>query len=90
MFVLAGLGTPILQQVSLFFVLPLLFAGVALVHGMVGLKKWPGALLVIFYASLLSPVVTQIVVFAAIADSWYDFRSRLRPKSGPPDSSQDS
>ncbi|MGB4247217.1 MAG: hypothetical protein WBJ75_05800 [Pseudohongiellaceae bacterium] len=90
MFVLAGLGTPILQQVSLFFVLPLLFTGVALVHGMVGLKKWPGAVLVIFYASLLSPIVTQIVVFAAIADSWYDFRSRLRPKSGPPDSSQDS
>lgn len=89
MFVLAGLGTPILQQVSLFFVLPLLFAGVALVHGMVGLKKWPGAVLVIFYASLLSPIVTQIVVFAAIADSWYDFRSRLRPRSGPPDGSQD-
>ena len=88
MFVLAGLGTPILQQMSLFFVVPLLFAGVALVHGMAGLKKWPGAVLVIFYALLLSPVVTQIVVFAAIADSWYDFRSRLRPKSGPPDGSQ--
>ncbi|MDP1931070.1 MAG: hypothetical protein Q8L60_06415 [Gammaproteobacteria bacterium] len=82
MFVLAGLGVPLLQQLSLFFVMPLLFAGVALVHGMVGLKKWPGAVLVVFYASLLSPVVTQIVVFAAIADSWYDFRSRLRPKQG--------
>ncbi len=80
MFTLAGLGTPVLQPLTLFFVLPLLFAGVALVHGIAGLKKWPGAVLVIFYVALLSPIMTQILVLAAITDSWYDFRSRLRPK----------
>lgn len=80
MFTLAGLGTPVLQSLTLFFVLPLLFAGVALVHGIAGLKKWPGAVLVIFYVALLSPIMTQILVLAAITDSWYDFRSRLRPK----------
>lgn len=80
MFTLAGLGTPVLQPLTLFFVLPLLIAGVALVHGIAGLKKWPGAVLVIFYVALLSPIMTQILVLAAITDSWYDFRSRLRPK----------
>jgi len=80
MFTLAGFGTPVLQPLTLFFVLPLLFAGVALVHGIAGLKKWPGAVLVIFYVALLSPIMTQILVLAAITDSWYDFRSRLRPK----------
>lgn len=80
MFTLAGLGTPVLQSLTLFFVLPLLFAGVALVHGITRLKKWPGAVLVIFYVALLSPIMTQILVLAAITDSWYDFRSRLRPK----------
>ncbi len=80
MFTLAGLGTPVLQPLTLFFVLPLLFAGVALIHGIAGLKRWPGAVLVIFYVALLSPIMTQILVLAAITDSWYDFRSRLRPK----------
>ncbi len=80
MFTLASFGPPALQQLTLFFVLPLLFAGVALVHGIAGMKKWPGVVLVIFYVALLSPIMTQILVLAAIADSWYDFRSRLRPR----------
>lgn len=79
LFALGSLGAPVLQQLTLLLVLPLLIAGVALVHGMVGLKKWPPASLVIFYLALLSPITTQILVLAAIVDSWYNFRARMVP-----------
>jgi len=78
--VLFMLGTLVaqLQTVVMYLVIPLIFAGIALVHGIVGLRRWPVAVLVIFYASLLSPVMTQLLVLAAVIDSWYDFRSRMR------------
>lgn len=79
-FVLATLGPVQLQPFSILFVLPLLIAGVALVHGIAGLKKWPVAVMAIFYVAMMSPVMTQILVLAAIADSWVDFRSRVPPK----------
>ncbi len=79
LFVLVSIGSDELQQLSLYFVIPLVIAGVALVHGLVGLRRWPVAVLVIFYATLLSPIMTQILLLAAITDSWYDFRARLRP-----------
>lgn len=77
MFMLATIGPPVLQQLSLFFVLPLLIAGIALVHGLVGRRKLPVAVLVIFYSVLMSPVMAQLVVLAAVADSWIDFRSKV-------------
>lgn len=80
MFLLANLGPPVVQQLSLFFVLPLLIAGVALVHGLVGRRKLPVAVLVIFYSVLMYPVMVQLVVLAAVADSWLDFRSRVAPR----------
>lgn len=79
-FVLTTLGPGLLQPFSILFVLPLLIAGVALVHGIAGLKKWPVAVMAIFYVAMMSPVMTQILVLAAIADSWVDFRSRVPPK----------
>lgn len=78
-FALVSVGSDEMQQLSLYFVVPLLIAGVALVHGVVGLRRWPVAVLVVFYATLLSPIMTQILLLAAITDSWYDFRARLRP-----------
>jgi hypothetical protein len=80
MFLLANLGPPVVQQLSLFFVLPLLIAGVALVHGLVGRRKLPVVVLVIFYSALMYPVMVQLVVLAAVADSWLDFRSRVAPR----------
>jgi len=80
-FVLATLGPAALQPFAILFVMPLLVAGVALVHGIAGLKKLPAAVMVIFYVALMSPVMTQIVVLAAIADSWLDFRSRVQPSA---------
>jgi hypothetical protein len=79
-FVLTTLGPGQLQPFSILFVLPLLIAGVALVHGIAGLKKWPIAVMAVFYVAMMSPVMTQILVLAAIADSWVDFRSRVPPK----------
>jgi len=79
-FVLTTAGPAVLQPFAILFVLPLLIAGVALVHGVAGLKQWPMAVMVIFYVAMMSPVMTQILVLAAIADSWVDFRSRVPPK----------
>jgi hypothetical protein len=60
---------------------PLLFWGAELVHGVVGIKKLPSAVLAVFYAVMLLPVVMQGVVLLALMDSWYDFRSRLASKT---------
>jgi hypothetical protein len=78
-FVLTTLGPAALQPFAILFVMPLLVAGVALVHGIAGLKRLPSAVMVIFYVALMSPVMTQILMLAAIADSWLDFRSRMQP-----------
>lgn len=80
MYLLADIGAPVLQQLALFFLMPLLIAGVALVHGLVGRRKLPVAVLVIFYSALISPVMFQLLALAALADSWFDFRSKVRQR----------
>lgn len=61
----------------LYFVLPLMFSGIALTHAVVAKKKLSNMWLVTFYILLMLPVVVQILVLLALVDSWYDFRSRL-------------
>jgi hypothetical protein len=68
------------QTWVLYMVLPLLFSGVALVHGLVAKKKLSTMWLVVFYTVLMFPIVAQLTVLTALVDSWYDFRSRL-PKA---------
>jgi len=77
LFLLASFGVPVLAGWVLYFVMPLFFAGLALVHGLVGLKKLSGLWLGAFYLLLLSPVVAQLLTVAALFDSWYDFRKRV-------------
>ena len=77
LFVLADMGPPQLQQLALFFMLPLLITGVALVHGLVGRRKLPVSVLVVFYLVLMFPAMLQLLVLAALADSWFDFRSKV-------------
>jgi hypothetical protein len=77
LFLAASFGVPVLAGWVLYFVMPLFFAGLALVHGLVGLKKLSGLWLGAFYMLLLSPVVAQLLTVAALFDSWYDFRSRV-------------
>lgn len=62
----------------LYLVLPLAFSGVALVHATVEQKKLSNMWLVTFYILLMLPIVVQLLILAAIVDSWYDFRARLR------------
>lgn len=77
LFLAASFGVPVLAGWVLYFVMPLFFAGLALVHGLVGLKKLSGLWLGAFYLLLLSPVVAQLLTVAALFDSWYDFRRRV-------------
>lgn len=77
MFLLASVGTPVLQGWIMYFLLPLFFAGLALVHGVVEIRQIPRFWLIMFYLLLLSPMLVQLVTLAAVIDSWYDFRARL-------------
>ena len=64
--------------------LPLLVAGIALVHGVVGLKKASNLWLVAFYALLVVQgfTISLLLMLLAIVDSWLDIRRRIRP-AGP-------
>ncbi len=74
---LASFGSTVLTGWILYLWVPLFFAGLALVHGLVGLKKLSRLWLVAFYMLLLSPMLAQVLAVAAVIDSWYDFRSRI-------------
>ena len=62
----------------LYWLVPLFFAGIALVHAVVARFELSSTWLVIFYLSLLLPFVAQLLMLAALVDSWFDFRSRMR------------
>jgi hypothetical protein len=57
-----------------YMMMPLIFSGVALVHGLVGKRKASSMWLVAFYG--LMPWMSQLIVMLALIDSLYDFRSR--------------
>lgn len=64
--------------------LPLLVAGIALVHGVVGRKNASNLWLVVFYALLVVQgfTISLLLMLLAIVDSWLDIRGRIKP-SGP-------
>ncbi len=63
---------------------PLFLTGLALVHGIVGLKKLSGNWLAMFYVALilLGPSLMILLVVLAFVDSWLDIRRRIKP-AGP-------
>ena len=83
LFLAASVGVTVLTGWILYFMLPLFFAGLALVHGLVGLKKLSRLWLVAFYMLMLNPPLAQLLSVAALIDSWYDFRSRVKTSGGP-------
>lgn len=87
---LASLFSPQLGQLALLAPiasLPLLLAGLALVHGIVGIKRLGAVWLVILYVVLViaAQFVYPLIMFMAFIDSLFDFRTRLAPAQGPRD-----
>ena len=74
---LSSFGVIVPEAWALYFVLPLIFSGIALTHGVVAKRKLSRMWLVTFYILLMLPTVVQLIVLLALIDSWYDFRSRL-------------
>jgi hypothetical protein len=74
---LANFGLLLLESWVMYFSLPLVFSGVALVHAAVARKKLSTMWLTAFYALLVLPISRELLVLLAIVDSWYNFRSRL-------------
>jgi uncharacterized protein YybS (DUF2232 family) len=64
--------------------LPLIMAGLGLVHGAVGRKGLSVQWLVLFYMALvfLGPSLMIVLLVLAFVDSWLDIRGRMKP-SGP-------
>jgi len=65
------------QPWILYFMLPLVFAGIGLVHAVAAKRNMPSMALVAFYLLLMLPVVVQLVVLMALVDSWYNFRKKI-------------
>lgn len=59
---------------------PLLFAGLALGHGLVALKRLPGFWLVLMYG--LALMLGNVICLVAVVDSLFDFRGRLVRRQG--------
>ena len=59
--------------------LPLLIAGVSLLHYLIFTKKWSGAWLFLVYLSAL--LASTLIGVLAIIDSWLNFRVRWAPTS---------
>ena len=67
---------------SWMFIVPLLVAGMALVHGLVAKSKLPVRWLVLFYMALfLFRPLVALLAAVAVADSALDFRSRVGQKN---------
>jgi len=71
-----------LASLAMLVWLPLLVAGIALVHGFIGIKGMNGLWLIAFYALLITtwPMIL-IVLLAAFIDVFVDFRGRLVSRS---------
>tara|TARA_R110002072_G_scaffold301164_3_gene480314 strand:+ start:99896 stop:100744 length:849 start_codon:yes stop_codon:yes gene_type:complete len=79
LFLLGSFGVTVLTGWMMYFVVPLFFAGLAVVHGLVGIKKLSRLWLVAFYMLLLNPLLAQLLTVIALLDSFYDVRRRVKP-----------
>lgn len=78
---LSGFGVVLPTTWELYFSLPFILAGTALVHSTIAVKQMSGLWLLVFYT--VYPVILRFLVLFALIDSWYDFRSRMSaPPSG--------
>ncbi|WP_028671491.1 hypothetical protein [Saccharospirillum impatiens] len=77
---LAGLAYAVKPAAMLLLLLPLLFAGVALVHGVIAKTNMGGQWLIAFYVGglLLNQFILPLLVLGAVVDGVFDIRTRLR------------
>ncbi|ROT97960.1 hypothetical protein EB809_15695 [Marinobacter sp. R17] len=75
---LLGVNTALVSWAA---AVPLMFAGLAMIHGIVGVRNMSIQWLVLFYLALvlLSPSLMLLLLILAFVDSWLDFRGRLKP-----------
>ncbi|MEQ5836852.1 hypothetical protein [Marinobacter sp. NFXS9] len=75
---LLGMNTALVSWAA---AVPLMFAGLAMIHGIVGVRNMSIQWLVLFYLALvlLSPSLMLLLLILAFVDSWLDFRGRLKP-----------
>lgn len=65
-----------------FATLPLLVAGIALVHGVAAIKNWKTGWLIVFHVLwIVSDQVKVLLVLFAAVDSWLGLRERLAARS---------
>ena len=76
--VMASFGILIPESWLVYFTLPLIFSGIALVHAVCAKREYPVVVLIAFYVLFLLPVTLHIVVLIAVIDSWYNFRGRVK------------
>ncbi|MEP4545135.1 MAG: hypothetical protein ABJ000_03090 [Saccharospirillum sp.] len=76
---LAGLAYAVKPAAMLLLLLPLLFAGVALVHGVIAKTNMGGQWLLAFYVGglLLNQFILPLLVLGAVIDGVVDIRARL-------------
>ena len=74
--------TPIMLVVAPIATLPLLVSGLALMHGLAGIRQLGRLWLVVFYMLLffVTQLVYPVIILTACLDSQFDFRSRLTAK----------
>jgi hypothetical protein len=77
--VLAGLAYAVKPAAVLLLLLPLLFAGVALVHAVIAKTNMGGQWLIAFYVGglLLNQFILPLLVLAAVVDGVLDIRARI-------------
>jgi hypothetical protein len=71
---------------ALVLVMPILLAGIALVHWLVAVKGWSKQWLILFYILLLMSfvqglLVIEVLVIGALIDSFFNLRGRISGKS---------
>ena len=71
---------PLISGILPILTIPLVIAGVAFVHGMIGMKNLGGLWLVAFYVSvfLFGPYLFTLLIFVSLIDSIIDIRGRLK------------
>ncbi len=74
---LLALAGPDYQIWALMFSVPFTVAGFALVHGLAAQRGWGrGIVVAVYLAWLLLDPAKAVLLLAAVADSWWDFRGR--------------